>query len=363
MMPRVSVSETRLSQAGALRVALAAMTMGLCGPREKRALRRCQGCTALPPPPCRAPSGQRAFVSRSLARLRRSMGPGKAGFAARWNPPIPWRRHDLASARAALTADASGRRPAELRSCSRHDISRGPQAGQELVWEWNRLSGGSAYSRAQSGHCVKRAHRRVFPVEGRPFDDRVARPALRAGDERVEVAAVGRVEQLAGAVGAEREVRRDRRKRRSGRLRSLGFGTRPPVGATLATVDLANALQPGGGRKADAQARRESARRVLLDSLDLRHHLGAAVLHEAAQAQGLPPRGTPRVESRPPGSFRGRRIACAPRRKDTANRFALTTAAGACTVSPRRNPWQMSFSRRRTWTGFSPAPTRRPSRT
>ena len=51
-------------------------------------------------------------------------------------------------------------------------------------------------------------HRRRRPVVGHAADDREARPAVRAVDERVAEAAVGRVAQLGEAVVAGRRVRR-----------------------------------------------------------------------------------------------------------------------------------------------------------
>ena len=54
-------------------------------------------------------------------------------------------------------------------------------------------------------------HRRRRPVVGHAADDREARPAVRAVDERVAEAAIGRVAQLGEAVVAGRRVRRDQR--------------------------------------------------------------------------------------------------------------------------------------------------------
>ena len=57
----------------------------------------------------------------------------------------------------------------------------------------------------------KAGHRRARPVVRDVDDDREARPALRAVDERVAVAAIGRVEELGEAVVAGRDVGRDQR--------------------------------------------------------------------------------------------------------------------------------------------------------
>jgi hypothetical protein len=55
------------------------------------------------------------------------------------------------------------------------------------------------------------SHGRQRPVVGDAGHDREARPALRAVDERVQVAAVARVEELAQAVVARGDIRRDQR--------------------------------------------------------------------------------------------------------------------------------------------------------
>ena len=71
-------------------------------------------------------------------------------------------------------------------------------------------------------------HRRVRPVVGDGADDREPGPALRAVDERVAMAAVGRVEQLPQAVVAGGDVGRNQRRaaRRRARLdRERGLAT------------------------------------------------------------------------------------------------------------------------------------------
>ena len=88
--------------------------------------------------------------------------------------------------------------------------SRGPQAGQAIGSAWKRRSAGSSYSRRQSAHIVKPAIVVFGRSYGNALDDREARAALRAVDERVAVAAVGRVEELAQAVVAGGDVGRDR---------------------------------------------------------------------------------------------------------------------------------------------------------
>ena len=98
--------------------------------------------------------------------------------------------------------------------------SRGPQTGQAIGSAWKRRSPGSSYSRAAVGAQREAGHRRSSAGRtGRRVDDREPRPALRAVDERVAVAAVARVEELAQAVVARGDVRRDQR-RAARRLRS-----------------------------------------------------------------------------------------------------------------------------------------------
>ena len=117
-------------------------------------------------------------------------------------------RDDRAAARSAATA------PASASSCSArararrasHSSSCGPHAGQAFGCAWKRRSRGSSYSR-----LARRAHREAAPsscAAGRTagLDDREARAAVRAVGERVAVAAVGRVEDLAQAVGAGGDV-------------------------------------------------------------------------------------------------------------------------------------------------------------
>ena len=55
------------------------------------------------------------------------------------------------------------------------------------------------------------AHRGLGPVIGHVLDDREARAAVRAVDEGIAVAAVGRVAQFPQAVLADADVRRNER--------------------------------------------------------------------------------------------------------------------------------------------------------
>ena len=86
-------------------------------------------------------------------------------------------------------------------------------------------------------------HRRPRPVVGNVTDNGEARPAVGAVDEGVEVTAVARVKELAQAVSADGDVRRNQR------LASLGFlaGQNAELTVTvrgkLRDADLSNARQ------------------------------------------------------------------------------------------------------------------------
>jgi len=114
----------------------------------------------------------------------------------------------------------------------------------------------------------ERGHRRQRPVIRDATHDREARPAVRAVDERIAEAAVGRVEQLAQAVGAGRGVGRDRGVgRASGRTRAdgeLGLAARGPLLGD-------DALDHGERRRVGAQARQELLDRIRTP-LDLEQH-------------------------------------------------------------------------------------------
>ena len=120
-------------------------------------------------------------------------------------------------------------------------------------------------------------HRGVGPVVRNRADDREARPALRAVDERIPVAAIGRVEELAQAVVARRDVGRDQR-RPSGSHAvddpELGLADR---GQRLGR----HRLDPGERGRAFLQRDREA---IELIAFDLDQHPVAVVQHVAAKA-------------------------------------------------------------------------------
>jgi hypothetical protein len=94
------------------------------------------------------------------------------------------------------------------------------------------------------------AHGGERPVVGERLDDRVARPAVGAVDERVAVPAVGRVAHLAQAVVAHRQVGRDRGRDVAGVLAldddEAPSGRRGPARAAL---ELGHRLDARGRRR------------------------------------------------------------------------------------------------------------------
>ena len=95
----------------------------------------------------------------------------------------------------------------------------GPQTGQALGWAWKRRSSGVVVLGLAGRAHRERGHRGQRAVVGDAADDRESRPAVRAVDERVAMAAVAGVEQLGQAVVARRRVGRDERARRVRRAR------------------------------------------------------------------------------------------------------------------------------------------------
>ena len=121
-------------------------------------------------------------------------------------------------------------------------------------------------------------HRRVRPVVGDAPDDREARPALRAVDERVAVAAVRRVEELVQAVVAGRDVGRDEGRppgRAARRDREPGFASR---GERLDD----DGIDPGKGRRLEAECGAERVELVPV-AFGLYYDAFAVVQHEPAE--------------------------------------------------------------------------------
>ncbi len=139
---------------------------------------------------------------------------------------------------------------------------------------------GSSYSRRHSAQSGKPAIVVLRPVVRDAGDDREARPALRAVDERVAVAAIGRVEQLAQAVVAGRDVGGDQRRCR--RARALGSIAKPrsPTDAERARRSTPSTRASGGASASSARAKRASASAL---ALGLDHDAVSVVQHEPAE--------------------------------------------------------------------------------
>ena len=119
-------------------------------------------------------------------------------------------RDDRAVARAVARASARASSPYGVRSAGADQAQPRPAVG--AADRSARGSGGrpgSAYSRRTGRAHREAGHRRGRPVVREPGDDRVARAAVGAGDERVPVAPVARVAQVGQAVVADGDVRSD----------------------------------------------------------------------------------------------------------------------------------------------------------
>ena len=105
-------------------------------------------------------------------------------FTATIAPPAAHAATQRVDRRLGLIGDG----PAGRRSSRRSRRAR--SRGQAFGWAWKRRSSGSSYSARQAGHISNAA----IVVGGRSYgnaaDDREARPAVGAVDERVAVAAV-----------------------------------------------------------------------------------------------------------------------------------------------------------------------------
>ena len=196
------------------------------------ASRRATACPARPTAPRRRPAAARA---RSAAPASRAARAPRRRHARRARPASrvitangllvavlaraqPRDRRLVAGvAREVVAAEALDGEDRAARAADRPPRSgidsRGPQAGQAIGSAWKRRSSGILVLAPAVGAHRERRHRRVRPVVGDGAHDREARPALRAVRERVAVAAVGRVEQLAQAVVAGGHVGRHERGR------------------------------------------------------------------------------------------------------------------------------------------------------
>ena len=147
-----------------------------------------------------APSARTACRRGACARAARAR-PSSSASQARWKPPRPF------SATIA-PSHAAAPRPRSLERRRQQRAARTP--GRRSA---RRGSGGRPGPRTRAGSRRTSRSRpsSCAPVVGDAADDREARPAIRAVDERVAVAAVGRVEQLARGSRAGGGVRRHER--------------------------------------------------------------------------------------------------------------------------------------------------------
>jgi hypothetical protein len=125
---------------------------------------------------------------------------------------------------------------------------------------------------------LKSAHRRVAPVVGDGADDREARPALRAVDEGIAVAPVGRVEQLVQALVARGDVARDQcatvhRQARQNRELPLAPQRLRLAAHPLDLRERRRLRLEGKGERVDS----------LCVTLDLHDDAGPVVQHEACE--------------------------------------------------------------------------------
>ena len=171
----------------------------------------------------------------------------------------------------ATTAPSRSSDRASASASSAYDVRR-PGATRRSVGPQSRAADGlsveAAVGRVGVLGRARRAHREAGhrgrrPVVGEPGGDRVARPAVGAGDERVPVAAVGRVAQVGQAVVADGHVGGD--ERASGGLLRLADGeARAPGGWEVLGRDVGDQGQ-GRGVVAESSHERLDVRGVPLD--------------------------------------------------------------------------------------------------
>ena len=175
-----------------------------------------------------------ARASGAQPRPRRRLAPGPRGDA----------RRSRGAAASSQSAARSGR--------SRGSTPAGRGSGGRP---------GRRYS-ARAGRAHREArHRRGRAVVGQPGDDREPRTAVRARDERVAEPAVGRVEQLAQAVGAQSRRRADER---DARPAAAGHDREPAVAterAALARPRRRSARAAGPAPRAGRRTRPPRRRR------------------------------------------------------------------------------------------------------
>ena len=122
-------------------------------------------------------------------------------------------------------------------------------------------------------------HAGVCTVVGQRLDQRVARAALRAVDERIAVAAIGRIGELRHAIVAGEEVGRHRHLRRVGG--AAGRDLEPATGRFVAGRDVANPGLRERRRSIDESAREgfDGGQLARHDNFDV----AAQVAHETVE--------------------------------------------------------------------------------
>ena len=222
----------------------------------------------------------------------------------------------------------AGPQPPGGPSASTQD-SRGPQLAQEFVWEWNLRSPGSVYSPHAGGALGEGGHRGVFPVERRALHDRIARAALRAGDERVQVAAVPRVQELPGAFRAQGQIGREWAGTRTDPPRSPRCETASPARvARPRSRSVRVTRAPPAGWKGEAP--RNGSTRSPPPAAP--PPPGTSGSGRTRPARGRRPAGRLRAGTRRPGSCRGRQNAFSPPPRTYTARVRLTTPGRWCRV-------------------------------
>ena len=173
----------------------------------------------------------------------------------------------IAPSRSSAAAAATASRRGALAAVGAGSRARGPQAGQAFGWAWKRRSRGSSYSARHSRAHREAGHRGQRPVVGHAAHDREPRPAVRAVDERVAVAAVApgrsssarQSSQVAPSARDERVAAR--RRLRSARSRSRSARSAPRlVAATRSTRASGGARRGSRSTKRDRAARRPRPR-------------------------------------------------------------------------------------------------------
>ncbi len=187
-----------------------------------------------------------------------------------------------APSRSSDRASASASSAYDVRATGRDQAQRGSAVGAadglrvEAAVGRVGVLGRARLAHREAGHRGRRS------VVREPGGDRVARPAVGAGDERVPVAAVDRVAQVGQAVVADGHVGGDERPP-GGRLRLADGEARAPVEWEVLGRDLADQGQ-GRGVVAESSHERFDVRGV---PLDLGDDALAGVPHGARQVERL----------------------------------------------------------------------------